>query len=95
MATGEAAMRISTIFGSFAVTQILGCATPPVEYKSVEVQIPVPVPCAAPLPDVPKWARTGTTKDSNIDELAKAAIAELMQREAYERELMAAVKGCQ
>lgn len=88
-------MRLTTLIASFAVTQILGCATPPVEYKTVEVEIPVPVPCAASLPDVPKWARSGTTKDSNIDELAKAVIAELIQREAYERELIAAVKGCQ
>ena len=79
---------------SICAALITGCATPAIEYKTIEVKVPVPVSCAAPLPDEPKWERKGTSKDSNIDELAKAHVAELIQRETYEAELKASIAGC-
>ena len=87
-------MKTYMLFAYSICAILTGCATPPVEYKSVEVKVPVAVPCAVTLPDVPKWARSGTSKESNIDELAKAHVAELIQREAYEGELKATVAGC-
>ena len=87
-------MKPHLLFAYSICAILTGCATPPVEYKSVEVKVPVPIACAVTLPDVPKWARSATTKDSNIDELAKAHVSELIQREAYEAELKASIAGC-
>ena len=80
---------------SICAALITGCATAPVEYKTVEVKVPVSVPCVIDSLDEPIWARNRITKDSNIDELAKAHVAELIQRESYENELKASIKGCQ
>lgn len=95
-ANSPAKKKTYIFLGVFAMCfGVVGCATPPVEYRTVEVKVPVPVPCSAAVPQEPVWARNGTSRASNIDELAKAYVSELIQREAYEGELIAAVKGCQ
>lgn len=76
---------------------VTGCAAqePLVAYKTVEVQVPVAVPCKVAAPDVPKWALDAVPATADIFVKGRAMVAELQQRIAYEGELIAAVASCQ
>jgi PBP1b-binding outer membrane lipoprotein LpoB len=75
-----------------------GCAatqSPQIVYKPVEVQVPVAVPCKIQAPDVPKWALDSVSPGADVYVKGRALVAELQQRIAYEKELLAAVASCQ
>lgn len=71
-----------------------GCASTAVEYKPVEVLMPVAVPCAAATPPEPEWATKSLSASDDVDVKTRALLAELKQREAYEEKLRAATAGC-
>ena len=62
--------------------------------STVEVRIPVQVPCKVTLPPVPLWELDRTSPDADLFTLAKAAAVELKQRIQYEILLTAAAKAC-
>lgn len=70
-----------------------GCATVPPQ--SIQVKVPVPVPCHAPTIPVPDWALDHLSKNATLYDQVKAMIVEIEQRRAYEAELEAAVKACE
>ena len=83
-------MRICALV---VAASLVGCGT--VEYRTVEVKVPIPVPCAVPAPQAPNFARKQVVPGADIFALAAAYAAELIQREAYEDQLKAAIAGCQ
>lgn len=71
-----------------------GCATTSAPVVT-EVNIPVAVPCEAPLPEKPDFAVDNLPIGAPIDEQMRALRAERAQRKGYEIELEAAVRACQ
>lgn len=69
---------------------LAGCSTTPERFE-----VPVSVPCKAPIPAKPVFATEILAKDANVFERAKAVLAEIKQRRAYETELEAAILACQ
>lgn len=83
---------------SLLVVLLAGCAAtvpPPPVVNTVEVKVPVLVPCKVSLPAAPVWELSRTSADASLFELAKAAVIEIRQRIAYETELLAAMKACE
>lgn len=77
-----------------AVVLLTGCTTREPEVRTVRVEVPVQVPCRAPVVPVPAWA-TGSLKKTNSLELkVRALLAERRQRIGYERQLEAAISAC-
>lgn len=76
---------------------LAACAQAP-EVRQVPVPVPIPiaVPCAAKVPAKPAWKRGLLDLETATgDEKVAALEAELIQREAYEDQLTAAIVGCQ
>ncbi len=87
-------MRKILILSALAA-MLAGCASEPkVIYRSVEVQIPVSVPCKAPEVERPRFALDGATVSQGLYTKGAAALAEIEQRRAYEKRLEAAVAAC-
>lgn len=85
------------VFGLFGIILLTGCASPlpePVVTQTIEVQIPVEVPCWVKLPEKPIWELDRTPVTATIFELARAAVIELRQRQAFQAQLEAAAKAC-
>lgn len=61
---------------------------------ALQVRVPVPVPCQEKEPDAPFMATDSLSKGANIEQFARAARAELLQREGYEGRLRAALRAC-
>ena len=72
---------------------LAGCASAPP--KTVEVRVPVSVPCKAPTVQAPDWALNHVAPGAGLFVQVQDLITELEQRRAYEAELEAAVKSCQ
>lgn len=82
--------------GSGLVLALTGCAgksDPQIQY--VRVEIPVQVLCRAPEIAVPAWAAAGLRKTDSLEVKVRALLAERRQRAGYEKQLEAAIKGCQ
>lgn len=84
-------MALRTIVLCLLVT---GCATTKIEYVPFEVQVPIPVPCAAEVPAAPAWETERLKASDTLDEKVKALLAERQQRAAHEAKLRAATEGC-
>ncbi len=74
---------------------LVGCSTPQPEIRTVRVEVPVQVPCKAPVIAVPTFAAAGLKKADSLEVKVRALLAERRQRIGYERELVAAVSACQ
>lgn len=60
----------------------------------MRVEVPVQVPCRAPVLAVPPWAAAGLRKTDSLEVKVRALLAERRQRIGYERELGAAASAC-
>jgi uncharacterized lipoprotein YajG len=70
---------------------LAGCgATMP----TVQVKVPVPVACQETVPDRPTMPTEQFKAKPKLDELTKAALAELERREGYEVKLRTALEAC-
>ncbi len=81
----------------FVLSMVLsGCATRPPEtiLETVEVRVPVPVPCIAVVPTKPAFAVDHLPLGAGIDVQMRALRAERQQRIGYERELETSLKNC-
>ena len=96
----EAASRVIRSFArgsglvlTLGLTGCAGKAEPQVQY--VRVEVPVQVPCRAPVVAVPPWAAGGLRKTDILEVKVRALLAERRQRIGYERQLEAAAGACQ
>ncbi|PUA43442.1 hypothetical protein C5U62_22700 [Pseudomonas protegens] len=78
-----------------AVVLLTGCTTLEPEVRTVRVEVPVQVPCRAPVVPVPAWATGSLKKTDGLELKVRALLAERRQRIGYERVLVAAVDACQ
>ena len=80
------------------VVALAGCAGRPVaepEARVVRVEVPIQVPCRVKAPALPAWAAEGLRKDDSLEVKVRALLAERRQRIGYERNLTAAIVGCE
>ncbi|WP_447751595.1 hypothetical protein [Pseudomonas nicosulfuronedens] len=77
------------------VVALAGCAgqVEP-EPRTVRVEVPVAVPCRAPVVEVPMWATASLQKSDALQTKVRAVLAELEQRKGYEVQLLAASGAC-
>lgn len=84
------------LFLGSIVVVLAGCAvTRPPEIRTVRVEVPVQVPCKAPITEAPEFAAVGLKKADSLEVKVRALLAERSQRIGYEKELVAAVVACQ
>lgn len=76
---------------------LAGCVTNPpiIDVKDRIVEIPVPVPCKIRPVDEPTLPVDKLKKEDALDTKLASALSEIERREAYEKELKAAIKECQ
>lgn len=77
------------------VVVMAGCCTREPEMSIVRVDVPVLVPCKAQEIVPPPWAAVGLKKSDPLEVKVRALLAERRQRKGYEKELLAALVGCQ
>lgn len=84
------------IRAAFLCLLLAGCASAPqVIERSVEVKVPVPVPCKAPVVPEPAWPLAAMSVSASDFDFFKAALAEIELRKGYEARLHAALAACQ
>ena len=84
-------------YPALLILLLSGCATAIPEkpiVQTLEIKVPVAVPCRVTLPERPVWELDKTSPDAALFDLAKAAVIEIKQRRAYTAELEAAAKSC-
>lgn len=76
---------------------LAGCAVsqPPVEVRTVRVEVPVQVPCKVRRVAAPAWAADGLRKSDSLEVKVRALLAERLQRQGYVDQLTTAVEACQ
>lgn len=82
---------------SLALLLVLcACASPPVVYKPVTVDVPVRVACASPaVLDHPVWPFSEVTDKDSLFKQVRALLAERELRQGYEAKLEAVIKVCE
>ncbi len=75
------------------VIVLAGCAQAPI-IKTVQVKVPVPVPCDVQPIHAPDWALDHVTAADSDYVWARAALVEIGQHYAYETRLTAAIDAC-
>ena len=84
------------IAAALLAATITGCATEQaVVVRTVEVKVPVPVPCRIGHIERPNFAFDAVTPSNGLYEKGRALLAEREQRIAYEARLEAAITACQ
>lgn len=84
-------MRIALVL-ALAVA-LSGCARDWL-FKTQTVEVPVPVPCNQPMPTKPDFALDKAHPSDRLFVKGQATYAELLQRQAYERQLEDALTAC-
>lgn len=79
----------------WVVFLLAGCAGQEPEIRTVRVEVPVQVPCKAPIIAAPAFAAAGLKKADSLEVKVRALLAERRQHIGYEKELVAAVSVCQ
>lgn len=75
---------------------LVGCtADPIIESKTVEVKIPIPVPCKIKPVERPQSPLDSLKKEDDLHTKAKAILAQIELDRGYQTELEAAIKECQ
>ena len=77
---------------------LAGCAAVPTERivdRSIEVKVPVPVPCVVETVERPVFAVEQLPPDASTFERVRALLIERRQRIAYEAQRDAAIAACQ
>ena len=76
------------------VLMLAGCATQPTP-AVVKVDVPVPVKCTITPPEKPDYAVDSLPIGADIWDKMAALRADRITRQAYEKELEAAIQSCQ
>ncbi len=75
---------------------LAGCASSPeVITRTIEVKVPVSVPCKAPAVERPQFAFDRVSKNDDVYVKGRALLVERKQRQSYEQSLEAALAACQ
>lgn len=77
-----------------ALFMLAGCAGRDPLVRTVRVEVPVSVPCRAPVVPQPEWIMDQVPASAGIYQRVTAALAELEQRREYEKKLEAALAAC-
>ncbi|MCO7557607.1 hypothetical protein [Metapseudomonas otitidis] len=86
-------MRLGIVVG--VVFALVGCAgRQDAEPRILRVEVPVAVPCRVEEVAVPPWAASTLRTGDSLEVKVRALLAERRQRIGYERELVAAIRGC-
>ena len=89
----EKQMKLSLLLISSLL--VSGCACRPIiETKDQRVEVPVLVPCKVEFIPLPSWPVNSLTKEDDIHKKVQVSLAELEEREAYEKKLRSALKAC-
>lgn len=72
---------------------LAGCCAQPVA-RPITVEVPVPVPCRAPVVVHPVWPTLSLTDQSSMLDQVKAFLAENELRQGYETQLEASLQSC-
>lgn len=72
-----------------AAAMLMGCNA-----TMTQIKVPVPVECKEKEPERPIMPTDRLLPGAPLDDKAKAAIAEIERREAYEIKLVAALRAC-
>ncbi|MCO7557650.1 hypothetical protein [Metapseudomonas otitidis] len=87
---------ICKIFQGLFLIALAGCAgRQEAEPRIVRVEVPVAVPCRVEEVAVPPWAASTLRAGDSLEVKVRALLAERLQRQGYELELLAALKACQ
>lgn len=76
---------------------LAGCATvdePVIDTVIQTVQVPIAMPCAVAIPTKPKLNFDALVVEQDIFDKTKAVLADRKLAQAYETELLAALKSC-
>ncbi|MEL7941016.1 MULTISPECIES: hypothetical protein [Pseudomonas] len=85
-------MRVCLLAGALL---LVACSSRPApEPRSVRVEVPIAVPCRAPMVAEPVWATTGLAKADGLQAKVRALLAERQQHLGYEARLRAALQAC-
>jgi len=77
------------------VVLLTGCSAREPEIRTLRVEVPVQVPCRAPVVAEPAFAAASLKKTDSLEQKVRALLAERRQRMGYERELVASNMACQ
>lgn len=80
-----------TLWSCLGLFWLAGCASVP---TTVEVKVPVPVPCLSQTPAKPALPADALTGSEDLFTLGQTLWADRLARKAYELELEAALSGC-
>ncbi|MBO2926636.1 hypothetical protein J5H83_05335 [Pseudomonas otitidis] len=87
-------MRLGIVMGW--VFALAGCAgRQEAEPRVVRVEVPVAVPCRVEEVRAPSWATATLKAGDPLEVKVRALLAERLQHQGYELELLAALKACQ
>lgn len=73
---------------------LAGCAHTEPVIQTVEVKVPVYIPCSQEVQPAPEYATKKADPDANIWDQSKALRQEIDQRKAREKLLEAAIEAC-
>ncbi len=73
------------------LTAALAACTTPAPHR---VSVPVPVECRVQQPERPAMPTDALRQGVDVDRWVQAALAELLLREGYEKQLAAALAAC-
>lgn len=82
------------LIAPLAALVLAGCASGPVQVRTVTQEIKVPVPCNPPLPAKPASAVDALPLDAEIDEQMRALRADRVRGRAYTGQLESALASC-
>ena len=68
---------------------LAGCAHQEPEVRTVRMEVAVPVPCKVAAVEVPAFATVGLKKTDPLETKVRALLAEIKQRQGYEKQLVA------
>jgi len=83
-----------TLIASCVLSLLTACSTDPVkQQQTTEVQVPVPVPCVAAAPEIPKTAMPDP-KSADTAQLAAGAASDVYALQAYAERAHALLLQC-
>lgn len=85
-------MKFAIAFAALSAC-LLGCETAP-RVDVQRVNVAVPVECKEPIPDRPAMPTEALRPGATVDQFTQAAQAEILRREGYEVQLLAALGAC-
>lgn len=90
--------KLLLILSISVLAALSGCATPTtplgVRVEVQEVKVPVYQPCSVQVPETPIFSFDSAKVEMNVYDKVKLLLIDRRERQAYETELLAALKAC-